>query len=290
VFSKSCFYLLCIQGAFALNPVGSESNLFRWRLLGRVLLFFVSSALVLAATAPLAKKIPGQKGTLVLALVAAFGAFALTVLFVRWEGLPLGSVGARPRRASLLRFAFGFLAGLVLVAVYAAISAAAGHVRWVRAPGTGFVATLMSLFTYVALSCREELGFRGYPLLRLKGFCGVWGAQIIVALAFAAEHMAGGLPFSRALLGAGVGSLLFGMAALTTRGLAVPIGLHAAWNFGDWILGGKGSPGLWQVVVEEGQQQRAQFVGTVGYLAVMSLATIAFWMWNRSKTKLEPQT
>jgi membrane protease YdiL (CAAX protease family) len=148
----------------------------------------------------------------------------------------------------------------------------------------------MSLFTYVALSCREELGFRGYPLLRLKGLCGVWGAQIIVALAFAAEHMAGGLPFSRAILGAGVGSLMFGMAALATRGLAVPIGLHAAWNFGDWILGGKGSPGLWQVVVEQGQQQRAQFVGTVGYIAVMSLATIAFWMWYRSKSKPEPQT
>ena len=273
-----------------MNPVGSESKLFRWRLLARVLLFLVSSALVLAATAPLAQKIPGQKGNLVLALVAACGAFALTMLFVRWDGVPLGSVGARPRRASLLRFAFGFLAGLVLVAVYASISAAAGHVWWLRAPRTGFAATLMSLFTYVALSCREELGFRGYPLLRLKGLCGVWGAQIIVALAFAAEHMAGGLPFSRAILGAGVGSLMFGMAALATRGLAVPIGLHAAWNFGDWILGGKGSPGLWQVVVEEGQQQRAQFVGTVAYIAVMSLATIAFWMWNRSKTKPEPQT
>ena len=273
-----------------MNPVGSESKLFRWRLLGRVLLFLVSSAFVLAATALLARKIPGPKGNLVLGLVAAFGAFALTMLFVRWEGLPLESVGAGPRRGSLLRFAFGFLIGLVLVAVYASISAAAGHVWWIRAPGTGFAATLMSLLTYVALSCREELGFRGYPLLRLKGPFGVWGAQIIVALAFAAEHMAGGLPLSRAILGAGVGSLMFGMAAITTRGLAVPIGLHAAWNFGDWILGGKGSPGLWQVVVEEGQQQRAQFVGTIGYLAVMSLATIAFWMWYRPKTKLQLHT
>jgi hypothetical protein len=135
-----------------------------------------------------------------------------------------------------------------------------------------------------------RVGIRGYALLRLKRFFGVWGAQIIVALAFAAEHMAGGLPLSRALLGAGVGWLMFGMAAITTRGLAVPICLHAAWNFGDWILGGKGWPGFWQVVVEEGQQRRAQFVGTVGYLAVMSLATIAFWIWYRWKTKLQLRT
>ncbi len=273
-----------------MKPTASENKRFRWRLLGRVVLFFLSVALVLAATAPLTQKIPGLWGNLVLGLVAAFGAFALTLLFVRWEGLPLESVGAAPARGSLLRFASGFLAGLALVALYASISAAAGHVRWVRAPGTGFVATVMSLLTCIALSCREELGFRGYPLLRLKGFFGVWGAQIIVALAFAAEHMAGGLPLSRAILGAGVGSLMFGMAAITTRGLAVPIGLHAAWNFGDWILGGKGSPGLWQVVVEEGQQQRAQLAGTIGYLAAMGLATIAFWMWYRSKTKLQLDT
>ena len=270
-----------------MNLVGSQGKLFRWRLLGRVLLFFVSCAFVLAATAPLAHKLPGPKGNLVLGSVAAFGAFALTLLFVRWEGLPLQSVGAAPRRGSLLRFAFGFLIGFALVALYASISAAAGHVRWVRAPGTGFAATLMNLLTYIALSCREELGFRGYPLLRLKGFFGVWGAQTIVALAFAAEHIAGGLPLSRAILGAGVGSLMFGMAAITTRGLAVPIGLHAAWNFGDWILGGKGSPGLWQVVVEEGQQQHAQFVGTIGYLAAMILGITMFWMWYRSKVKLQ---
>jgi membrane protease YdiL (CAAX protease family) len=78
---------------------------------------------------------------------------------------------------------------------------------------------------------------------------------------------------------------MFGMAAIATRGLAVPIGLHAAWNFGDWILGGKGSPGLWQVVVEEGHQQRAQLIGTIGYLTVMTVATFTLWIWYRSKAK-----
>ena len=245
---------------------------------------------MLAAAAPLTQKLPGPWGNLVLGLVGAFGAFALTLLFVRWEGLPLQSVGAATDHGSPLRFAFGFLVGLVLVALYATVSAAAGHIRWVRATGTGFAATLMSLLIYIALSCREELSFRGYPLLCLKGFFGVWGAQIIVAVAFAAEHMAGGLPLSRAILGAGVGSLMFGMAAIATRGLAVPIGLHAAWNFGDWILGGKGSPGLWRAVGDEGQQQRAQLAGTIGYLSVMALATFAFWMWYRSETKVQLQS
>lgn len=273
-----------------MNALAGHVKLFPWRLLGRVLLFFLSNAFVLAATAPLTKKIPGPSGNLVLGFVAACGAFALTVLFVRWEGIPLARVGAVLKRGSLLRFAFGFLAGLVLVALYASISAAVGHVRWVRAPGTGFAAAALSLVTYIALSCREELGFRGYPLLRLKESFGVWGAQMIVAVAFGAEHMAGGWPVSRALLGASVGSLLFGMAAIATRGLALPIGLHAAWNFGDWILGGKGSAGPWNVVIDEAHRGSAQFVLTIAYLAVMGSATFALWIWYRRELKIQAQS
>lgn len=254
------------------------------------MLFILSCAFLLAATSPITQRIPGLWGNLALGSVASLGAFALTVIFVRWEGIPLESVGAALARGSWRRFASGFLIGLVLVSIYALISAVAGHVRWTRAPENGFATAMMSLLTFFTISCREELAFRGYPLLRLSKFFGVWGAQIIVALVFAAEHMVGGWPLSRALLGAGVGSLMFGMAALATRGLAVPIGLHTAWNFGDWILGGKGSPGLWHEVVEEGHQQRAQLIGTMGYLTVMILATFTLWMWYRSKIKLQLQT
>jgi uncharacterized protein len=273
-----------------LSPDPNENKSSQWRLLGRVMLFILSCAFLLAATSPITQRIPGLWGNLALGSVASLGAFALTVVFVRWDGISLKSVGAALAHGSWLRLASGFLVGLVLVSIYTLISAVAGHVRWTRAPGNGFATAMMSLLTFLAISCREELAFRGYPLLRLNKSFGVWRAQIIVALVFAAEHMAGGWPLSRALLGAGVGSLMFGMAAIATRGLAVPIGLHTAWNFGDWILGGKGSPGLWQVVVEEGHQQRAQLIGTMGYLTVMTLATFTLWIWYRSKIKLQLQT
>jgi membrane protease YdiL (CAAX protease family) len=273
-----------------LRTTPSEGKFIRWRVIGRVTLFFLSCAFLLAATSQMVKTIPGPWANLVLGSVAAIGAFALTVVFVRWEEISLDSVGAALARGSLPRFAAGFLAGLVLVAIYTLIPAIAGHVRWVRAPGNGFATTIVSLFTFLAISCREELAFRGYPLAHLNKFFGVWSAQIIVAVVFAAEHMAGGWPLSRALLGAGVGSLLFGMAAIATRGLAVPIGLHAAWNFGDWMVGGKGSPGLWQVVFDEGYQQQSQRIGTIVYITVMILATVALWIWYRSKTRFQPET
>lgn len=63
-----------------------------------------------------------------------------------------------------------------------------------------------------------------------------------------------------ALFGAFVGSILFGMAALTTRGLAVPIGVHAAWNFGEWIVGEKEIPGLWKPVIPGGHSATADHI------------------------------
>lgn len=126
------------------------------------------------------------------------------------------------------------------------------------------------------------MAFHGYPLRGLRPSFGLWGAQFIVAFVFAMEHVAGGLPIGQALLGPGVGSLLFGMAAIASRGLALPIGLHAAWNLGDWMRGGKNSMGPWRSIVEPGFEERAKLVGMASYVALMVLATLAFWWRYRS--------
>lgn len=141
----------------------------------------------------------------------------------------------------------------------------------------------VTLITYVLLACREELAFRGYPLRRLYSSFGLWGSQAIVAVAFALEHVAGGSTWMNAILGAAVGSLLFGMAAIATRGLAVPIGLHAAWNFGDWMHGGKASGGLWRPIGPENYQARADIVAMGGYVAVMVASTATCWWLNRRR-------
>jgi uncharacterized protein len=253
----------------------------RWLVLGRVLLFMCSCAVVLAATAPIAASLRGSWPELAIGTVAGLGAFALTMLFVRWEKLRMVDVGAALGPRSLARLAFGFLVGLLLVSVWASTVLAAGHVRWVHAPGFDVRAATVALAGYFALSCREELAFHGYPLRRLERLFGLWVAQIFVALVFAAEHKLGGSAWIDALLGPAVGSLLFGMAAIATRGLAVPIGLHAAWNFGQWSLGMKAQPGFLKFVVREGGEQRVHLIGMMTVVSVMVVATFAFWLWHR---------
>jgi uncharacterized protein len=252
----------------------------RWWLLGRVLLFMIGCAIVLVVITLLVPKGHGPTSELFTGVMASLGAFGLTLLFVRWEGLRLDDVGVSPDRRSLLRFVIGFLIGAVLVALNSTVLWGAGHVRWVRAPDIGFSDVMITLVAYLCLAVREELAFHGYPLRRLKSFFGLWGAQLIVAFIFAVEHVAGGSTVGIALVGAGVGSLLFGMAAIATRGIALPIGIHAAWNIGDWMRGGKATVSFWKPVVEDGFKERAAFVGITSYVLVMCLATLAFWWWH----------
>jgi uncharacterized protein len=258
-----------------------KNEFVRWRSLGRVFLFIIGCAIILAVITPLAPK-SGLMPQVFIGAIASLWAFGLTILFVRWEGLRLNAVGALPDRRSLLRFAIGFLIGAILVALNSTILWSAGHVRWVRTPEIGFSDVMTTLVAYLCLAVREELAFHGYPLQRLKSFFGLWGAQLVVAFVFALEHVLGGSTWGLALLGAGVGSLLFGMAAIATRGLALPIGLHAAWNIGDWMRGGKGSVGFWKPVVEDGFKERTAFVGMTSYVVVMCFATLVIWWWHRS--------
>ncbi len=79
-----------------------------------------------------------------------------------------------------------------------------------------------------------------------------------------------------------MGSLLFGMAAIATRGIAVPVGIHAARNIGDWLRGGKSMPGVWRPIVEPGYESEMGVWGLVTYMVVTGLATCVFWYYWRS--------
>jgi membrane protease YdiL (CAAX protease family) len=262
--------------------VGNKAG--RWSALAHVLLFMLGCALLLAILSPLASHISPQWGAALVGLAASLATLVLTFIFTRWDGIRFADVGALPTRGSLPRLLLGFMVGLLLVAAQTVLFTIAEHVHWVRTGLPDARPILIALVTYFLLASREELAFRGYPLRRLNQWFGPWTAQLVVALVFALEHRAGGYSWTNAIFGAFAGSLLFGMAALATRGLAVPIGLHAAWNFGQWSLGEKELPGLWKPMIPGGPSPRADHVALIAYVVVFSLATLAFWLSGETRS------
>ncbi|HVU29153.1 MAG TPA: type II CAAX endopeptidase family protein [Sphingomicrobium sp.] len=241
--------------------------------IGRVLLFWAATMVALA----LGSAVGGNPdyAPLVVGSLTVPVTIALTLLFIRWEDRKPREFGLELTRASWFRFAAGVLFGLLLIAVQTAIMAFAGRVHWTAASPSP--ATLLPILGYLLLATREELAFRGYPLRLLTVELRPWTAQIIVAAMFIVEHKLGGATWENAVLGSGLGSLVFGMAALVTRGLALPIGIHAAWNIGDWARGGKGSGGLWRMVVEPDASALADKVAMGSYVAVMLCALASLW-------------
>ena len=251
----------------------------------RVLLFCLVSAIMLATVSGLVGGLPKQWSQHVLLIITIILTFGLTIAFVRWEGLRLGDVGVIPGRHSLARVCIGFLAGLFLSALQPAIVLLSGHFTLKYNPSITTSYIFSNLLLYFLSASREELAFRGYPLRSLAYATGPWKAQLAILIIFSLEHVAGGMTWTQAFLGAGVGAILFGLAALRTKGIALPIGLHAAWNFGQWCMGFKNEPGILQGVTEKGYENTVEINGWISYLLVMALAISAFYYYKRTGTK-----
>jgi membrane protease YdiL (CAAX protease family) len=216
-------------------------------------------------------------------VASSAGALVLTLLFLWRERRRAADIGLRTDSGSVPRFAIGLAIGFSMYALHALVITTLGGVRLTRTADVDPKAVAIAICTYLALSCMEELGFRGYPLRTLVPEVGMWKAQAIVAAAFAANHLAFGWSWVSVIVGVATGGLLFGMTAIASRGLAMPIGLHAAWNIGSWSAGEKNNSGIWRMAVDEDVLSRAAAVGAASYVVIFALATFAFWRWWRSR-------
>jgi len=249
--------------------------------IGRVLLFCLSCAIILALSSGLTKGWSNPWSSALTIAIAGAGAFILTTLFVRWEGFSLKDAGVLPGRFTVPRLLTGFLIGLILAVLQPVLILITGHMTLIPFRGLTLNSIIINLLLYIAVACREEIAFRGYPLRALNNVIGPWYAQLIIAIVFITEHVIGGMTWPQAIFGSGMGALLFGLAALKTKGIALSIGLHSAWNFGQWSLGFKNGAGIFKVVIEKGYEARVEQIGWVSYFLVMSLAIGCFYYWKK---------
>jgi len=240
--------------------------------LARVLFFYICSVIIFAFSAGITKGISSQIADHTSMLLSTALTFALVFVFTRWEKLNLRDVGVIPGKKSIPRFIIGYLTGLSMAITQALVVLVVGHFRLVFVPQITISQVLLSFLLYILIASREELVFRSYSLRSLNYALGWALALAIITTIFILEHIIAGMLWGTAILGIGMGGVLFGLAAIKTKGLALPLGLHSAWNFGQWSLGFKGKPGMWEAITEKGYESQVQTVGLAAFVLVMAVA------------------
>jgi membrane protease YdiL (CAAX protease family) len=253
--------------------------------LARVLFFYTCSLAVLMFTSRITKTLSPQIADLLSIILAVVLTFILVYLFTSWEKLHLADVGLMPGKDSIRRFAAGYGIGLTMSILQGLTVLSFGHLHLTLVPHITATQIILPFLLYLFIACREELVFRSYSLRSLDFSFSSLIALIIITAIFILEHVIAGVSWKMAIIGSGLGGVLFGVAALKSRGLALPLGLHSAWNFGQWVVGFKNKPGIWNAVVDKGFEKQTENISLTAFAIVMLLAIIAIILFYKRKTK-----
>ncbi|HTE28277.1 lysostaphin resistance A-like protein [Flavitalea sp.] len=146
----------------------------------------------------------------------------------------------------LKRLMQGMMIGATLMIIPSVLLLVTGHVTW-QGSGIDIRTLTLGTFMFLMVAIAEELLFRGFIFQRLIDAFGEWPAQIIISLLFLLTHldnpgMTGNIKLF-ASINIFLASILFGLAYIKTRSLAMPIGIHFMANWVQGILLGFGVSG-----------------------------------------------
>jgi uncharacterized protein len=176
----------------------------------------------------------------------------LVVLFASWvmsriERRQIADYGLPLRRAFRSQFWQGIVIGFAAITVLLGSMRLAGVFRFGTIGLRGF-----ELYEYAALwglvflfvGFFEEFFFRGYPLFTLTTGMTFWPSAILLSAFFGLIHHSTPGESWMGAVEAGATGLLFCLILRRTGDLWMPIGFHAAWDWGETYFYGVPDSGL----------------------------------------------
>jgi membrane protease YdiL (CAAX protease family) len=223
----------------------------RLRAAWRVLLFFVASAAASEALSGPGGRLLRRLLPVVYANVVEAVLLVLLLGVLLWlaayllDRRPIVDYGFRLSRAWWLDLGFGLALGALLLAGVYALQLAMGWVKvkgnLASPPGQPFAAAILADFVViVCVAVYEETAFRGYPIKNLaeglnwRVIGPRWAtviAVLIPSVLFGLGHFTNENATKVSTANIMVFALLFGAGYVLTGQLALPIGLHFAWDF-----------------------------------------------------------
>ena len=191
----------------------------------------------------------------------------------------------------------GLIIGATLMILPVLVLTIFGYIHWQA--NTFSYSTILSGFSiFLLVAIAEELLFRGFMFQRLIQAFGKWPAQLIVASLFLLTHINNpgmtGTVKVLASVNIFIASIMFGIAFIKTKSLAMPLGLHFMANFiQGTILGfgvsGDKDPSLLKPVFDTApiclSGGAFGIEASIGGLFFVTLITISLFYWYPSKDK-----
>lgn len=174
--------------------------------------------------------IPNNFERLAHGIIGTLAAFLTTLIFLKIDRKKFSDIGLTFERKTIIKFFAGFVAGIVLMGSLAMGVMYFTNVEIELNLKSNFLNFLLMTLPLVPLAFMEELAFRGYPLEILKGKTGIRLSVIITSILFALYHIANGWTIAKSFYGPAVWGLVFGLAAVYSKGIAMPTGIHYAAN------------------------------------------------------------
>jgi uncharacterized protein len=163
-------------------------------------------------------------------IIGTLAAFLTTVIFLKIDREQFATIGLTFDRKTIPNFFAGVIAGLLLMGLLVTGVMYFSHVEIEVNPKSNLLNFLLMTLPLLPLAFMEELGFRAYPLEILKDRIGIRPSIIITSILFALYHIANGWSVASSFYGPAVWGLIFGLAAVYSKGIAMPTGIHYAAN------------------------------------------------------------
>lgn len=254
------------------------------------ILFLISLFIIGTLISPI---LPAKFERFSYGIFGSLAAFIITWLFIKVEKKNFRNYQLVWKRKTVPNFLIGLIIGSLLL-ICIVLFLVSFSVLELKINSKQF--NPLSLLWYLAiipLALMEEVAFRSYPFLKLHNIFGLRITQIIVAVAFALYHCATGWSIENAFFGPGVWAFTFGLAAIYSKGIAVPTGIHVGLNLLQQIIGLKSGlcDSIWILDYEsKTTPEAAANAETIGYITqiiVFILAIILTEYYILKKSKIE---
>lgn len=172
-----------------------------------------------------------QTGKIVFSLFCVALAYITLQLVIKKDGSTFREYQLFWDKRTFKKFIVGSLAALPLASIMILATVWYSDLLVTSTIGQYQAFLLMSL-TLIPLAFMEELIFRSFLLIKLSKIHNIWIVQFTIALLFALYHVVGaqGQSLLSAFMGPGIWSLIFGVLALQSKGIALPTGFHFGLN------------------------------------------------------------